>query len=70
METKDKVLENRCRRAATRRGYIIRKDRQRDPKGLRYGRYYVELAPGLTPYFPTPRIFTDLHELAEWLDLT
>ncbi|ROQ40958.1 hypothetical protein EDF46_0324 [Frondihabitans sp. PhB188] len=35
----DKVLENRLRREAERRGYMLVKSRRRDPKALDYGLY-------------------------------
>jgi hypothetical protein len=35
----DKVLENLLRRRAMRRGMRLEKSRQRDPRGLIYGRY-------------------------------
>jgi hypothetical protein len=34
-----KVLENRMRRTATRRGYLLEKSRVRDRKGKSYARY-------------------------------
>ena len=34
-----KVLENRMRRTATRRGYLLEKSRVRDRKGTAYARY-------------------------------
>jgi hypothetical protein len=36
-----KVLENRLRRTAGRRGYLLEKSRVRDPKGLGYARYRI-----------------------------
>jgi hypothetical protein len=37
--TADKVCENRLRRVAERRGYVLVKCRRRDPRALGYGRY-------------------------------
>lgn len=41
MKVQIKSLEARCRRAAVRRGYVLKKDGQRDPLGLRFGKWYV-----------------------------
>jgi hypothetical protein len=37
--TADKVCENRLRRVAERRGYVLVKCRRRDPRALGHGRY-------------------------------
>jgi hypothetical protein len=37
----DKVRENRLRRMAKRRGYILRKSKRRDPEALDFGRYWL-----------------------------
>ena len=39
--TKERVLENRLRRVATRRGLILRKSRRRDPNAYDYGNWYI-----------------------------
>ncbi len=41
MKTEDKVLENRMRRTARRRGYQLERSRAKDPKALGYGGYLV-----------------------------
>jgi hypothetical protein len=43
MNQADKVLENRCRRAAARRGMTIQKNPRRDPAALDFGHYYLWL---------------------------
>jgi hypothetical protein len=35
------VQENRVRRTATRRGFILRRSRRRDPQAVDYGRYWL-----------------------------
>ena len=35
------VQENRVRRTAKRRGFILRRSRRRDPQALDYGRYWL-----------------------------
>jgi hypothetical protein len=37
----DKVLENRLRRAAERRGLVLQKSRRRDPDAVNYGGYMI-----------------------------
>ena len=39
MNVNDKILENRLRRMADRRGLRLTRSRSRDPKALDYGRY-------------------------------
>ena len=41
MLTKDKVRENRLRRIAARRGFILKRSRRRDPQALDYGKYWL-----------------------------
>jgi hypothetical protein len=41
MNNQSKVLENRLRRVAERRGLGLRKSRTRDPQSLSYGRYHL-----------------------------
>ena len=41
MEQEEKIRENRLRRAATRQGLIIRKNRRRDPRALDYGQWLI-----------------------------
>ena len=41
MSEDQKVRENRLRRMAERRGYVIRKSRIRDPRGVAFGRWDV-----------------------------
>jgi hypothetical protein len=38
----DKARENRARRAAVRRGLVLRKARRRDPGALDYGRFWLD----------------------------
>lgn len=42
-----KVQENRLRRVARRRGFVLVKSRQRDPRGLLYGKYMLIYASAL-----------------------
>ena len=39
--TEDKVRENRLRRMAERRGYILKRSRRRDPQAIDYGGYML-----------------------------
>lgn len=41
MSTTEKVRENRLRRAAARQGLRLVRDRTRDPRAVRYGRWYL-----------------------------
>jgi hypothetical protein len=41
-----KVLENRLRRVAKRRGMTLTKSRSRDPKAIDYGRYSLAMIDG------------------------
>lgn len=41
MPTEDKVRENRLRRMAERQGFVLRKNRRRDPRAIDFGRWYV-----------------------------
>jgi len=41
MTQAEKVVENRVRRAAARRGYRLRKSRRRDPRALDFGLYAI-----------------------------
>ena len=41
MNAEDKVLENRMRRAARRRGLQLEKSRAKDPKAIGYGGYQI-----------------------------
>ena len=67
----DKVRENRLRFAADRQGLRLIKSRQRDPRGLLYGRYaLVDIGTGgnITENFVgTPYAFADLDEVEEFL---
>ena len=36
------VQENRVRRIAKRRGFILRRSRRRDPQALDYGKYWLD----------------------------
>ena len=39
--TEAKVKENRLRRIAKRRGFILKRSRRRDPQALDYGKYWL-----------------------------
>lgn len=41
MTTAEKVRENRLRRMAERQGIVLVKSRARDPRSLRFGRYWM-----------------------------
>jgi hypothetical protein len=41
MRQEDKVLENKLRRMASRRGWRLEKSRRRDPNALDYGGYML-----------------------------
>lgn len=43
---KDKVRENRLRRAAARQGLTLRRSRRRDQRALDYGAYWLTDAAG------------------------
>lgn len=64
MSVQIKSLEMRCRRTAQRRGYILRKDRMRDPLGLNYGKWYVHSKEGALLH-----TFPDIGGVAYWLKL-
>lgn len=42
MTPQEKTRENRLRRAAERQGIEFLKSRQRDPRGIDYGRYWLK----------------------------
>lgn len=44
-EQSEKVRENRLRAAAKRQGLKLHKSRQRDPRGLNYGRWMIVKPP-------------------------
>jgi hypothetical protein len=46
MTSANKVLENKLRRIASRRGYRLEKSRTRDPKALNFDRWTIELTDG------------------------
>jgi hypothetical protein len=62
MSIQPKSVEARCRRAAQRRGYFVRKDRQRDPLGLNYGQWYLYSQ----RHNSLLAIFKDLPEMVAW----
>ena len=39
--SEDKIVENRCRRALSRRGFTLQKSRRRDPRAVDYGGYMI-----------------------------
>jgi hypothetical protein len=68
--TAEKILENRLRRVAKRRGYTLLKSRARDPLAVTFGGFMlvdqnnvVVLGSGNFPYN------ADLAEVAEFFDL-
>lgn len=48
-----KVLENRLRRTASRRGFTLMKTRRRDPKALDFGQYTLTDQHGKSSVFTT-----------------
>lgn len=45
-DTAEKTRETRLRRIAERRGMRLKKSRQRDPRGLEHGKYWLVGGPG------------------------
>ena len=67
-----KIQENRVRRIAKRRGFILKRSRRRDPQALDYDRYW--LLDGRTgflayPKYPEPAAEwgVELDDVEEWL---
>jgi hypothetical protein len=58
-----KTYENKCRRAAKRRGHLIRRDRTRDPLALGYGQYYLRTPDG-------DWTFTDVWQLGGFMGVS
>jgi len=48
MTNEEKVRENRLRRVAARRGFVLSKIRRVDPKALDYGKWILSTAGGKT----------------------
>jgi hypothetical protein len=48
-----KVLENRIRRVAARRGFMLTKSRRRDPRALDFGQYTLTDQHGKSHVFAT-----------------
>ena len=70
----NKTQENRLRRVAERRGFILRKARRRDPLAFDYGKYGLFHAPSENPVFDgglmqtTPYVLT-ASEVADFLQV-
>jgi hypothetical protein len=60
MTNAEKVTENRLRRLATRRGYILTKSRVRDPKAKGFGVWTV--APENLPLAKKPFTLAEVEE--------
>lgn len=58
-----KTYENKCRRAAKRRGHVLRRDRMRDQLGLTYGRYYLQTPDG-------DWMFTNIWQAGEFMGIS
>jgi hypothetical protein len=59
-----KVVENRLRRVARRQGYVLRRSRMRDPRGIGYGGYRLE---GHPMFADDPMAWTDGMHIASLL---
>lgn len=64
MTSDEKVMENRLRRIANRRGFVLTKNRSRDPLAVGYGTYKLFDKSRAMPWVLTAAI---LQEVAEYL---
>ena len=64
-----KILENRLRRTAERRGYVLEKSRRRDPKGKDYARYRLLVdARDIDAHRATMPFTLTIREVEQFLD--
>lgn len=59
----DRVRENRIRRIAERRGFIVQRSRRRDPQALDYGKYWLIEAEGMREVLSR----VELDDVEAWL---
>jgi hypothetical protein len=65
------VQENRVRRIAKRRGFIVRRSRRRDPQALDHGQYWLTDAATNALVFPSgpgAEWGAELDEVEAWLN--
>jgi len=62
-----KVNENRVRRVAERRGYILRKSRRRDPLALNFGAFWL-IEASTNGLAVGGEFGTDLQEIEDFLN--
>jgi hypothetical protein len=63
----EKVRENRLRRMADRRGYMIQKSRRRDPRAVDYGNYWI-VDPSTNGLVAGDEFGMSLDDVEDWLE--